>query len=304
MRSTSSGNAQPLDSSAAGGTDASSIDGRQPLPDKPLVTIEPSKSRVPLDLRGLWAYRELLYFMTWRDLKVRYKQTVLGAIWVVVQPVSLALVFTLFFGLLVRVPSDGIPYALFAYSGLLFWTFFASAITSSNSSLVGSSNLINKVYFPRPIIPIAAVGARLLDFAIGSLVLVGLLAYYGTAPTWNILMVPVFVLLLVLLSLGVGMWTSAVNVKYRDIGVALPVIVQLWMFASPVIYPSSLIPGGWRWLFALNPMAGILEGFGTALVGGAFDWIAILLSTAITLAVFVYSVYVFRRMEKGFADVI
>lgn len=274
------------------------------LPNKPVVVIEPSKSRMPLDLRGLWSYRELLYFMTWRDLKVRYKQTVLGAVWVVVQPVSLALVFTLFFGFLVRVPSDGVPYALFAYSGLLFWTFFASAITSSNSSLVGSSNLINKVYFPRLIIPIAAVGARLLDFGIGSIVLVGLLAYYGVVPTWNILMVPLFVVLLVVLALSVGMWTSAVNVKYRDVGVALPVVVQLWMFASPVIYPSSLIPGDWRWLFALNPMTGILEGFRTALVGGAFDWIAISLSAAITLAIFVYSVYAFRRMERGFADVI
>lgn len=274
------------------------------LPDKPMVVIEPSKSRMPLDLRGLWSYRELLYFMTWRDLKVRYKQTVLGAIWVVVQPISLALVFTLFFGFLVRVPSDGVPYALFAYSGLLFWTFFASAITSSNSSLVGSSNLINKVYFPRSIIPIAAVGARLLDFAIGSVVLVGLLAYYGIALTWNILMVPLFVVLLVMLALGVGMWTSAVNVKYRDVGVALPVIVQLWMFASPVIYPSSLIPGDWRWLFALNPMTGILEGFRTALVGGTFDWGAITMATAITLAVLVYSAYAFRRLERGFADVI
>ena len=274
------------------------------LPEKPLVTIEPNKSRMPLDLATLWDYRELLYFMTWRDLKVRYKQTLLGALWVVVQPVSLALVFTLFFGLLVRVPSDGAPYPIFAYAGLLFWTFFSSAVASCNSSLVGSSNLINKVYFPRLLIPMSAVGARLLDFVIGSVVLVGLMAYFRVAPTWGILLVPVLVLLVTLLALGIGMWTSAINVKYRDVGVALPVVLQLGMFASPVIYPSSLIPEAWRWLFALNPMTGIIEGFRSAIFGSPFDWWAISVSVVITLVVLVYSAYAFRRLEKGFADVI
>lgn len=303
MKSTSSENVD-AETGVSQGTPTSGESPSRFLADKPLVTIEPNKSRMPLDLGSLWDYRELLYFMTWRDLKVRYKQTILGIVWVVVQPVSLALVFTLFFGLLVRVPSDGIPYSLFAYSGLLFWTFFASAVTGCNSSLLGSANLITKVYFPRLIIPLAAVGGRLLDFAVGSIVLVGLLIYYDVTLGWGLLMVPVFVVLLVVLSLGVGMWTSAVNVRYRDVGVALPVIVQLWMFASPVIYPSSLIPEGARWLFALNPMTGIIEGFRASLFGIAFDWKAIGLSLAITLIVCAYSTYVFKRTESGFADVI
>ncbi len=231
------------------------------LPDKPLVTIEPSRSWVALDLGGLWAYRELLYFLTWRDVKVRYKQTALGAAWAIIQPLFTMLVFTLFFGRLANIPSDNMPYPIFAYAGLLPWTFFSNAVTNSGNSLVGSANLISKVYFPRLIIPAAAVGAGIVDFAIAFVVFILLMMYYGVSMTWNLVMLPVLVALVTLLALGVGMLMSALNVKYRDIRYALPFLIQLWMFASPVIYPSSIVPEGWRWVLALNPLAGIIEGF-------------------------------------------
>ncbi|MGI9164775.1 MAG: ABC transporter permease [Pyrinomonadaceae bacterium] len=274
------------------------------LPDRPLVTIEPSGSWVALDLRSLWVYRELLYFLTWRDVKVRYKQTLLGAAWAIIQPLFSMLVFTLLFGRLAGLPSDGIPYPLFAYAGLLPWTFFQTAVTNSGNSLVGNSNLITKVYFPRMIIPGATVGAALIDFAVAFVVLIGLMIYYGVALTWGILMLPVLVALTTLLALGVGMWMSALNVKYRDIRYALPFLIQLWMFFSPIIYPLSMVPEKWRWLLALNPLTGIIEGFRSSLFGRKFDWTIIIISTAITLLLLVYSAYAFRRMEKTFADIV
>ena len=212
------------------------------LPDQPLISIRPSRTWVALNLRDLWAYRELLFFLTWRDVQVRYKQTVLGVAWAIIQPLATMLIFTLFFGKLAGMPSEDIPYPLFAYAGLLPWTFFSNAVTSSGNSLVGSSNLITKVYFPRMIIPGAAVGAGLVDFAIAFALLAGLMAYYHVAVTWSILMLPVLVALTTLLALGVGMWMSALNVKYRDIRYALPFLIQLWMFASPIIYPASIVP--------------------------------------------------------------
>ena len=274
-------------------------------PTQPLIKIRPSKGWVALQLRDLWVYRELLYFLTWRDIKVRYKQTVLGAMWAIIQPLFTMLIFTLFFGKLAHIPSDGVPYPIFAYAGLLPWTFFSNAVTNSGNSLVGSSNLITKVYFPRMIIPGAAVGAGLVDFAIAFVILIALMMYYHVALTWNLLAVPLLLALTTLLAIGVGMWTSALNVKYRDVRYALPFLIQLWMFFSPVIYPVSLMPQKWRWVLWLNPLSGIIEGFRAALFGvNQFDWRALGISVALTLGILVYSAYSFRRMERVFADIV
>jgi lipopolysaccharide transport system permease protein len=274
------------------------------LPEEPLVIIEAGKRWAGLNLRDLWAYRELLYFLVWRDLKVRYRQTLIGAAWAVFQPLMLMIVFTLFLGILIRVPSDGIPYPLFAYTGILLWLFFASAVISGSGSLVGNANLITKVYFPRMVIPIAAVGARLVDLTIAAVIFVGLTVYYGVQITWGIFMLPVILALVVLLALGIGIWASAVNVKYRDVGVVLPVMIQLGMYASPVIYPLSLIPEQWRWLYSLNPLVGIITNFRAALFGSGFNWTTLGISALITLVVLVYAAHAFRRMEKSFADII
>ena len=276
----------------------------QSIPKHPLIRIRPSQRWVSLDLADLWAYRELLYFLTLRDVKVRYKQTALGAAWAVIQPLFTMLVFTLFFGRLAGVPSEGVPYSIFAYAGLLPWTFFSNAVTNSGNSLVASANLITKVYFPRIIIPGAAVLAGLVDFAIAFAIQALLMIYHGVAVTWNILMLPVLVLLTALLALGVGMLMSALNVKYRDIRYALPFVIQLWMFASPIIYPSSLVPDRWRWVISLNPLTGIIEGYRSALFGRDFDTLGLIISALITLALLVYSSFVFRRMEKSFADLV
>jgi len=274
------------------------------LPDEPSVVIEPNNGWSALDLRDLWAFRELLYFLTWRDVKVRYKQTELGVAWAIIQPLFTMLIFTLFFGRLAGVPSDNVPYPIFAFTGLLAWTFFANAITNSGNSLVGSAHLITKVYFPRMIIPGAAVAAGLVDFAIAFVILVLMMIYYGVGITWNMLMFPVMVLLTTLLALGTGMLLSALNVKYRDVRFALPFMVQLWMYLSPVIYPTSFLPAKLRSLLLLNPMTGIIEGYRSTLFGRPFNWIALAVSTVITLILLIYSSYSFRRMEKSFADIV
>jgi lipopolysaccharide transport system permease protein len=274
------------------------------LPDEPVVTIQPSKKWVAINLRDLWAYRDLLYFLTWRDVKVRYKQTALGAAWAIIQPLFTMLIFWLFFGRLAGMPSDGIPYPLFALAGLIPWTFFANAITNSGNSLVGSANLITKVYFPRMIIPFAAVGAGLIDLAIAFGLMVVMMIWYGIHPTVNLLLLPALVLLTVMLAIGVGMFMSALNVKYRDIRYALPFCIQLWMFASPIIYPVTLVPQQWRWVLQLNPMVGVIDGYRAAIFGRAFDWKGLAIATVITLSVLVYSAYHFRRMEKSFADIV
>jgi lipopolysaccharide transport system permease protein len=278
----------------------------QNLPEAPLVVIQPTGTWSALNLRDLWAYRELLYFLTWRDVKVRYKQTLLGVAWAVLQPVLTMLISTLIFGRLggFSARTGGIPYPIFAYAGLLPWTFFSNAITTSGNSLVGSANLITKVYFPRMIIPGAAVAAGLVDFFIALVLLIGLMFYYRVGLTWNVLLFPALVFLTALLATGVGMWLSALNVKYRDIRFALPFIVQLWMFLSPVFYPSNVMPPKFRWLFALNPLTGIIDAYRSSLFGQAIDWTALGISTLITFILLVYAAYSFRRMEKTFADIV
>jgi lipopolysaccharide transport system permease protein len=308
MNLTTNESARVLDRAAAPDT-ASTLQPKplpasSSLPDEPLVVIEPSKSWAPLNLRDIWKYRELLYFLTWRDIKVRYKQTALGVAWAVIQPVTTMIIFTLFFGRLAGVPSDGIPYPLFAFSGLLLWTFLSNAITNSSGSLLGDSRLITKVYFPRMIIPCAAVGAGLVDLCIASVILAGLMFYYGAVVTWSLLLLPALVLLITLLALGIGMWMAALNVKYRDVRYALPFMIQLWMFASPIIYPLSLIGTKWRWLYSLNPLAGIIEAFRSSLFGRPVNWVALAVSAVITICLLIYSAYTFRRLEKSFADIL
>lgn len=266
--------------------------------------IESEESGVKLGLSDLWRYRELLYFLTWRDVKLRYKQTLLGAAWAIIQPLFAMILFTLFFGRLARMPSDNIPYPLFAYAALLPWTFFANAVTSSANSLIGSTNLVTKIYFPRMIIPAAPVLAGLVDLGIGFVLLVPMFIYYRVTISWQILFLPLFILLATLIALGVGMWTSAINVKYRDVRYALPFLIQLWLFASPVIYPLSLMPPKWRWLLMLNPLTGIVEGVRASLFGRPFDWPAIGISFAVSLAIAAFAAVFFRRVEDTFADII
>lgn len=266
--------------------------------------IKSEAAGVQLNLGELWAFRELLYFLTLRDIKVRYKQTLLGIAWVLIQPLLTMLIFTLVFNRFVRVDTGGMPYPLFALSGLVMWLFFANAVTNSSNSLVLNSQLVTRVYFPRMYIPAATIGTGLVDLAVSMLLLFALALYYGVTWTWSILMLPVLVLIMALLGLGVGFLFAALTVKYRDLRHALPFLIQIWMFASPVIYPISVVPQKWRWLFLINPIAAILEGFRGTLTGGALDWEHLGISAAITLAVLILSVYVFRRAEDSFADMI
>src|SRR3984893_4752500 len=246
----------------------------------PVLVLRPSSGFLKLNLRDLWEYRELLGFLAWRDIKVRYKQTALGAAWAILQPVMTMLVFSIFFGRLAKVPSDGIPYPVFVFTALLPWQLFAFALSESGNSLVGSQNLITTFYFPRLVIPIAAVLAGLVDFAISFAVLLPLIWYYGIVPTAAVVLLPFFVLLAITTALAVGLWLSALNVKYRDVRYTIPFLTQFWMFATPVAYPSSLVPEKWRALYGLNPMAGVVEGFRWALLGkytspGPLLWVSV-----------------------------
>ena len=274
------------------------------LPSEPLVVIQPSKRWNLLSFKDIWAYRELLFFLTWRDVKVRYKQTALGAAWAILQPLFMMVIFTIFFGRLAGVQSAGIPYPVFALAALVPWTFFSNSITASGNSLVGSANLITKVYFPRLIVPAAAMLAGLVDFALAFGLLCLLMIYYRVALTTQVLFLPVLVLLTSLFALGVGTWMSALNVKYRDVRFALPFVIQLWLFVSSVILPSSSVPEKWRWLLLLNPMSAIIEGYRSALFGLPFDWPALGIASVLTALVLVYSFYSFGRVERSFADII
>ena len=281
-----------------------SITGNHELPEKPLVVIEPSKGWAALNLRDLWNYRDLLYILAARDVKVRYKQTIFGVAWAILQPLFTMLVFSLFFGRFAGIPSDGIPYPLFAYVGLLMWGFFSSALTKSGISLVANANLITKVYFPRMIVPISAVFSGLVDFLVASVFLIILMIYFGVGLSVNILMLPFLVLLTSLLAIGLGLWMAGLNVKYRDVGQALPFLIQLGFFVSPIIYPVSIVPEKWRWVMAFNPVTGLIEGYRAAFFGKPFDWFSLAISVAITVAVLVYATFAFSRMEDEFADVI
>jgi lipopolysaccharide transport system permease protein len=274
------------------------------LPRKAAVVIQPSRSWVPLNLNDIWAYRELLYFLVWRDVKVRYKQTALGAAWAILQPLFMMLIFTLFFGRVAASQTGSVPYPLFALAGLVPWTFFSTAISMSGNSLVANSNLVTKVYFPRLIMPMAAVLAGLVDFALSWGLLIVLMLYYGIKPNSAIAMLPVLILITVLFSIGMGTWLSAINVKYRDVRFVLPFLIQLWLFVSSVILPSSAVGPRWRWLLLLNPMSAIIEGYRAALLGLPFHWIALTIAAVMTLMVTAYAAYEFKRMEKRFADTV
>ena len=274
------------------------------LPEEPRLIIEANRRSLWLDIQKLWHYRELLFVLTVRDIRVRYKQTILGILWVVIQPVFMMTFFTVIFGTLAGMPSDGLPYPIFAYAGLLPWTFFSNALNSSANSLVGNSSLITKVYFPRMIIPMASVGAVLIDFAIAFGLLIILMFYYGISFSINMLMLPPLAFLTALAALSAGTWLSALNVKYRDVRYALPFIIQIGVFATPIIYPVTLIPEKWRWLLKLNPLTGIIEGFRSAIFGQPFNFTDLLISIFIILVLFLYSIYAFRRMERSFADIV
>jgi lipopolysaccharide transport system permease protein len=272
------------------------------LPAEPVTKIRPGRFWEKIDYAELWAHREVLYFLMWRDLKVRYKQTIIGAAWVILQPILITVVFTIFLGKLIRVPSDGVPYPIFAYTALLLWTFTSNAVLSSSYSLVTNAQIITRVYFSRLLIPAATVGVRLVDLLIASLVLVALMVYYQVPISWSILMLPLFVIQIAVLALAVGVGCAALNVRYRDVGTVLPILLQVWMFVSPIVYSSSIVPERLRLLYSLNPLVGIIGGFRASLFSLPFHWSSILISTLVTLLLLIFSIHVFRRMETNFAD--
>lgn len=272
---------------------------------EPLVRIRPASGLPSINLREVWAYRDLAYFLIWRDIKVRYKQTVLGAAWAIIQPFFTMIVFSLFFGRLAGIPSEGVPYPIFAYAALVPWQFFADGLSNSSNSLVGSANLIKKVFFPRLLIPISSVLGGIIDFILAFAVLLLMMAFYGIVPTRNVIWLPLFLLLALVTALGFGLWFSALNVQFRDVRYAVPFVVQAWLFITPIAYPSSLLNEPWRTLYAINPMAGVVEGFRWALLDtDTQPGSMVFVSAVVAGAVFVGGLYYFRRMEKSFADVV
>lgn len=271
----------------------------------PVIRIEPSVGWVSLKLGELLKYRELIYFLIWRDIKVRYKQTVLGVAWAIIQPLFTMMVFSLFFGRLAKIPSDGIPYPIFSYAALVPWTFFSNGLSLASNSLVGNANLIKKVYFPRLAIPIATVLAGVVDFILAFIVLIGMMAYFGFVPTINVLWLPLLLLLALITSLGVSLWFSAMNVEFRDVRYIMPFLTQFWLFSTPIAYPSSLLSEPWRTLYGLNPMVGVVEGFRWALLGTkTAPGTIVFVSALAALALLISGALYFRRMEKTFADVV
>lgn len=271
----------------------------------PDLVIEPTSGwRQPLALSDLWQYRELFYFLTWRDVKVRYKQTVLGAVWALLQPLGTMALFAWIFGRVARLPSDGLPYPLFAFAGLIPWIFFSNALGSAGNSLVGSSHLITKVYFPRILIPASAVLAGLVDLGISMGALGGMMAWYGIAPSRRLLILPLLIGLTVLLALGVGLWLSALHVRFRDIRYIIPFLLQIWLFATPILYPRSILPEQYQWLSQLNPLSGLIEAYRGVLLGLPLDWRGVGLAAGGTMVLLITAVYGFRRMERTFADLV
>jgi len=270
-----------------------------------IIRIVPTQGWAALRLKELWAYRELVYFLVWRDVKVRYKQTALGAIWAILQPVFTMVVFSLFFGRLGKMPSDGLPYPLFSFAALVPWTYFSHGLSQASNSLVGSANLIKKVYFPRLAIPIASVASGLIDFALAFLVLLGMMLYYGILPGSKVIVLPLLLLLTLVTSLGVSLWLSALNVHFRDVRHVIPFLTQLWLFSTPIAYPSSLLSEPWRTVYSINPMVGVVEGFRWALLGtDTAPGPMIIVSSVAAVVILVSGVFYFRRLEKTFADVV
>jgi lipopolysaccharide transport system permease protein len=269
------------------------------------LRIEPSRGFCKLDLAAVWEFRELLYFLVWRDVKVRYKQTVIGAAWVILQPSMTMVVFTVIFGHLAKMPSDGLPYSIFTYTALLPWSYFSQAIVRSGASLVGDSNLVKRVYFPRLVIPLASVVSPLVDFFVSFVLLIAMMAWFGIAPGWGVLALPLFLLLAFMTALAVGLWFSPLNAKYRDVGHTIPFLIQFWMYASPVAYAVSLVPEEWRLIYSLNPMVGVIEGFRWALLGteGA-DFGVMAISAVVVVALLLGGLVFFKRMERTFADIV
>ena len=283
---------------------AETVAAAPPMAVRETTIIEPTQGWRCFNLRELWRYRELLWVLTERDIKVRYRQTVLGVAWAIIQPVLLMVVFSVFFGRLAKMPADGLPYSIFVFAGLLPWTFFANAVSSSAASLVGSANLVSKVYFPRLIIPLASVGGGLVDLGIATVVLLAMMLGYGLGWSVNLFAAPLLIAGVIFIALGVGVWLSALNVAYRDFRYVVPFLIQFWMFATPVVYPASLAPEQWRWLLFLNPMAGFVEGFRSAFLGRPFDWRAIGISLVAAFVVFVLGIVYFEKVERRFADII
>jgi len=268
------------------------------------IIIEPKRGFIPLRWSEIWQYRELLRFLTVRDIKVRYKQTVLGGLWAILQPFMNMVVFTVFFGMLAKIPSDNLPYPIFVYAALLPWQFFSNAINNAANSLVASSHLISKVYFPRIIIPSASLGAGFLDFIIAFSILIIMMFYYGIFPGTGIFLLPFLVLIIAFAALGVGMILAALNVAYRDFRYVIPFLVQFWLFATPVIYPATIVPERWRWLINLNPMSGLITSFRSSLLNTPFLWSDLYISSAVSVALFFIGIFYFTRMERRFADII
>jgi lipopolysaccharide transport system permease protein len=270
-----------------------------------LIRIEPSQGWVSLRLPELWEYRELLYFLTWRNVKVRYMQTVLGIGWAIIQPLFTMVIFSLFFGRLAKIPSDGLPYPIFAFAALVPWTFFSNGLSQTSNSLVGSSNLIKKVYFPRLVVPVSSVLSGVVDFLLGLTVLIGMMLFYHIIPTARIVWIPLIFMVGWIAALGVGLWFSALNVQFRDVSYIVPFLTQIWLFATPIAYPSSLLREPWRTVYGINPMVGVVEGFRWALLGTkTAPGMMMLVSGAIAMAILGGGAYYFRRMEKTFADVV
>jgi lipopolysaccharide transport system permease protein len=270
-----------------------------------VIILKPTQGWGSLNLREIWLYRELIYFLTWRDLKVRYKQTALGAGWAILQPVLSMVVFSIFFGGLLNVPSEGVPYPIFSYAALLPWGVFAKALNDTGRSLVSNRAMLTKIYFPRMVIPLASVFSSLADFLIAFIVMLGLMLYYQISPTSNVWTLPLFLLLAVITALGVGLWLSAMNVLYRDIGYMIPYITQLWFYLTPIVYPASKVPEQWQFIYALNPMVGVVEGFRWALLDTAdAPNPLVAVSAFIAIVIFVTGMFYFRRMERTFADMV
>ncbi len=272
---------------------------------QPFVMIQPSKGWFHLDLKALWQYRELLYFLVWRDVKLRYKQTVIGAAWVILQPLITIAIFTVVFGNLVKIPSDGLPYAIFAYTALLPWSYFSQALTRCGASTVQNAHLVTKVYIPRLFLPMDAVTTPVVDFSLSLPVLLALIIWFRIVPTWGVLALPLFLLLSLMTALGVGLFLAGLNVRYRDVAYIIPFLVQLWMYASPVVYPVSLLPEKWRLLYMLNPMAVVIEGFRWALLGQQSPNFGVMaVSTAVVLVLLLGGIAFFKHAERTFADVV